>query len=239
VYSSLQLAFPRSRSSASLLFHCASGESELCDGVHSVNCGLSPASTVLNWHGPYGWPGASTGADISSLAATSAGRGSGVYLWTVEYGDGFLLYAAGITRRPFVQRFREHTRRYRTGVYTLFNVAALRQSRREEVWHGYWTKARPADRIAEYARRRAELERAAEEQLAAFRVFVATTDGDLRILQRIEAAIMYSLYAAPGPTAAVPDRGMALAPRRRSEQPLLIRSLCGVTLHGLPAEFSA
>ena len=122
---------------------------------------------TIDWMGPYGWPGyGDTSATLPDI--------SGIYLWTVEYQlGGFVIYAAGITRRPLKECFREHTRAYLDGTYTLFDMDALRRGIRCEVWHGFWTRKRSPEKQQEYDRRRLELETAAQRQLAAFRVFAA------------------------------------------------------------------
>lgn len=80
---------------------------------------------------------------------------------------------------------------------------------------------------------------AAEQLLASYRVFVAPLDPAPRLLEHIEAAIMNTLYSADGPVSMIPDRGMALSPRWREEQPIIVRSVSPVHFHGLPAEFEA
>jgi len=99
---------------------------------------------AIAWMGPYGWPG--FGDTSAALPGTP-----GIYLWTVEYlMGGLLIYAAGITRRPMKERFREHTRAYLDGTYTLFDVDALRQGVRREVWHGFWTGKRSSEKQQEF-----------------------------------------------------------------------------------------
>ena len=58
----------------------------------------------VSWTGPFAWPDYE---DVASLQPIP--RHPGVYLQTFEYEDGFLIYAAGITRRDIPTRFREHT----------------------------------------------------------------------------------------------------------------------------------
>lgn len=67
-------------------------------------------------------------------------------------------------------------------------------------------------------------------------IFVATVIPESRLLERIEAAIMASLYASKEPMCIIPDKGMALAPRWPEEQPILIRNITSALLHGLPKE---
>jgi hypothetical protein len=197
----------------------------------------APRVLELRWEGPFGWPGSGLGGQLTSLASVTVGSCSGTYLWTVEHLDGFLIYAAGVTRRPFVKRFSEHTRAYRAGIYTLFDMTSLKRGVRREIWHGFWSRKRTAEKETEYDRRREELRIAADEQLANYRVFVAPLDPAPRLLERIEASIMHALYAGPAPVSDIPDRGMALAPRWQTEQPIMVRNVTGSLMHGLPKEF--
>jgi hypothetical protein len=71
--------------------------------------------------------------------------------------------------------------------------------------------------------------------LAGFRVFVAKVETSGRVLERLEAAIMNQLYHEASPLCDVPDRGMMLAPKRETEEPIAVWNVCGSTLHGLPA----
>jgi hypothetical protein len=153
---------------------------------------------------------------------------SGVYLLTFEYQSGYIVYAAGLTRRWFRRRFSEHTRRYLSGDYTILDVAQANLGLRAEVWHGWgWT---PAKRAA-FAERRTDIEAAARRQLAEFRVFVTEVDLPERTPERLEAAIMNSLYAQAAP---LPDPGMQLSPRRNGEAPIFVVNACAEKLHGLP-----
>ena len=199
----------------------------------------TPQVVELLWKGPFRWPGVNSGGDTKSLCDTTIGTQCGVYLWTVEHADGFLIYACGITRRSFVERFREHTRFYMTGVYTIFDVQSLKSGVRKEIWHGFWFGKRSAEKQNVYNNRSEEIRLAAEQLLASYHVFVAPMDPVPRLLERIEAAVMNALYCAEGPASMIPDRGMALSPRWCKEQPITIRSIAPVLFHGLPTEFEA
>jgi len=179
----------------------------------------------LQWQGPFPWPGTVDDHRERSLEGSEFGDCCGVYLWTVEYEAGFLIYAAGITRRPFRERFRGHTRSYRTGVYTVFDAASLRRGKREIVWPGFWFGEQAADLERECQTRGWEIRGAVLRLLAAYRVFVAPAEPVPRVFERTEAAIMNGLYAVGGAVAEVPDRGMALSPRWNTEAPILVRSI--------------
>jgi predicted DNA-binding transcriptional regulator len=202
-----------------------------------VTDAMAPVEIDLHWHGPLAWPGIDPTCPLTSLDKTDAATSSGIYLWTLEYLEGYLIYCAGITRRRFVHRFREHRRNYKQGVYTLFDLPALQRGVRQEIWHGfYFSENRPPAKIAEFNARKAELLAAVHEQLSTYRIFVAPTMPDQRILNRIEAAIMKNLYAVSGPVSEIPDRGMQLSSRWRREQKILVRNHSALLIHSLPAE---
>ena len=197
-------------------------------GLSPTEC-MSPPTRDLAWIGPCGWP--TLNDDLRALPETA-----GVYLLTVDFEDGYLIYAAGITRRPFKKRFREHTRAYLSGIYNVLDIRAMGVGQRREVWHGFWTKTRSPQKQQEYDVREHEIQTAAREQMRGFRIFVAEVETQNRIPERIEAAVMAHLYAAPQPYCDVPDRGMMLMPRWESEPPVVIVNHSERCLHCLPKE---
>lgn len=193
----------------------------------------------LHWQGPFTWPGTELANLPDLLNDEHIATCLGIYLWTVEHCGGYLIYTAGITRRPFIKRFQEHTRAYRTGVYTVFESESLKLGVRDIVWPGFWFKKRSVEMQAEYETRTKEIQDAVQLLLKNYRIFVAPLSPAARILERVEAAIMNNLYCADGPAAIIPDRGMALAPRRYDEPVIHVQSISSVQLHGLPSEFDA
>jgi hypothetical protein len=181
----------------------------------------------ITWLGPFGWP--KFEGDLSAIPKVS-----GVYLQTVNYLNGYLIYGAGITKRPVSTRLREHTRNYLNGEYTVLDIASMKEGRRVEIWHGWgWTPEKRAD----FDKRRQMILEAARSQIEGFRIFVADVGNESRIRERLEAGIMDQLYKQPPPLCDIPDRGMYLAPRRMSETPIIVTNECQAVLHGLPASF--
>lgn len=183
-----------------------------------------PAINVI-WTGPYSWPKFESENQLPSIPKLS-----GVYLWTVEYQNGYLIYTAGITGRSMPFRLQEHTRKYKSGDYTVLDIVAMRQGIRKEIWHGWgWTPEKRCD----FDRRKLAILDAAHKQIGGFRIFVASVDQP-RIRERIEAAIMNCLYQQPPPLCDIPDKGMFLSPRRQNERPFIVKNITDVYLHGLP-----
>lgn len=180
----------------------------------------------IRWNGPYSWPGFELDNNLPAIPKVP-----GVYLQTFEYRNGYLIYAAGITRRPVPTRFREHTRKYTNGEYTVLDILAAQEGIRKEIWHG-WGYAR--SHREEFEEKRMTIQDAVQKQLAGFRVFV-TDIQEPRVLERLEAAIMNKLYEQTSPICDIPDRGMQLAPRWDSENPITVKSYSRAHIHGLPA----
>lgn len=186
------------------------------------------ATTIeVTWNGPYSWPAFEGENDLRPIPKIS-----GVYLQTFGYQDGYLIYAAGLTRRPVSTRFREHTQKYMNGEYSVLDIAAVKQGIRREIWHG-WGYARK--HREEFEERRLIILDAVRKQLAGFCIFVTDLGREQRVLERLEASIMRNLYQQPPPICDIPDRGMQLAPRWDLEEPIIVKNNCAAVLHGLSA----
>lgn len=187
----------------------------------------TPTLIQCNWQGPCGWP--KYNKTLPPLPETP-----GVYLQTIEYKGGYLIYATGITRRSILRRFQEHTHNYENGIYYVLDIAAMKARVRKEIWQGFWTGERTPELLADYKRREEDIQRAAHSEMEGFRVFAADVGTQERTLERIEAAIMNTLYNQPSPFCDIPDRGMFLSPRLENEAPIAVMNKCAVRLHGLP-----
>ena len=179
------------------------------------------------WNGPYAWPTFEGQTGLQSIPKLS-----GLYLQTFEYKSGYIIYAAGLTRRPVPARFKEHTQKYMNGEYNVLDINAAQQGIRKEIWHGWGYAKKHRD---EFDERKLEILDAVQKQLEGFRIFVADVGEEPRILERLEASIMENLYRQPSPFCDIPDKGMFLSQRWDSEDPVFIESNCIVNIHGLPS----
>lgn len=177
----------------------------------------------IDWKGPFSWPGYENENTLDKIPDTE-----GIYLWTFQYKDGYLVYCAGITKST-KKRFRQHTLEYKSGNYTVFDVREAEQGRRVEIWHG-WSYART--HREEFDERKEEILNAVEEQLKSFRVFVAQVP-EKRERARFEAAIMNNIYDSTETWAELADRGMALSKRRKDELPIVIKNISKSKFYGL------
>jgi len=180
-------------------------------------------SEEIVWEGPYSWNGFEQINKIKLIPDTA-----GVYLLTFEYRDGYILRSAGVTSST-KRRFVEHTREYMRGNYTILDIEAAKSGERKEIWHGWEYAKAHRDEFIEH---KDFIIKSAEKELEAYRLFVANIT-DQRKRERIEFAIIQSVYNAKEPWADLVDRGMALRGRYNKEVPIEIKNTCPCKIYGL------
>lgn len=181
----------------------------------------------IAWDGPHTWPSLRQPSPLSYL--------SGVYLWTLENNEGYVVYGCGLTRRSIRERLGEHRRQYLSGKYALYDLEAARNGIRHELWHGLWAGYDSDERKAEFVRRADELRSLAEIQMSVTRIFVANIS-DVRLQHRIEAGVMNALYSAPKPYCDLPDVGMFLSSRFVDEPVIRVISRASVPFCNFPEQ---
>jgi hypothetical protein len=181
----------------------------------------------VKWDGPYSWPRFEVENSLNPIPDIG-----GVYLQTFKYQGGYLIYSAGLTRRSVPARFKEHTRQYMNGEYHVLDVVAAQQGLRKEVWRGWRYASKHRDEFEEH---KSIILDAVRKQLVGFCIFIADVGKEPRLLERLEASIMNNLYQQPSPICDIPDKGMQLSPRWKSENQIIVNNSCEAIIHGLPA----
>lgn len=183
----------------------------------------------INWQGSFSFPSFEQYNKLPSAPSYL-----GVYLLTVDYNDGFLIYSVGMTTISIYKRLQQHKRCYLKGDYNILDIKMMQQGIRKSLWQGWgWSD----EKLIKWNQNKENLENLAREQLKGFRVFTAGIDLDKRRLQRLEAKIMNSLYRAEHPFSDLPDKSMNLLPKRDDEEPILIQNICDKAIFGLPISF--
>lgn len=178
----------------------------------------------LHWKGPFSWPGFEQMNNLHSIPDCS-----GVYLFTFEYKNGFILRSVGITN-SMKRRFSQHKREYMSGKYTVLDVEAANNGERKEIWHGWKYAKMHKD---EFLHQKNQILKAVEKELNSYRLFVSQIE-ERRKQERIESAIALNAYLSKEPWGDLIDRGMALRGRYCSEIPIEIKNQCSAKVFGLP-----
>lgn len=177
----------------------------------------------ITWEGPFSW---NRFEQINRLKPIP--DIAGIYLFTFEYSDGYILRSAGVTSST-KRRFAEHTREFMNGKYTVLEVESAQIGQRKEIWHGWEYAKGHRDEFIEH---RDFILKFVEKELAAYRLFVAQV-GDKRKRERIEFAIMHNIYASKEPWADLVDGAVALRGRENKEVPIEIKNICPYKIYGL------
>jgi hypothetical protein len=183
----------------------------------------------INWQGPFSL----LHPDTDSCFDCPAVNEPGVYLWTYQYHDGYLIYFAGITvMQSFAQRLKDNRRHLFRGEWTILDAASAEQGLRKELWHGTdWKGHDSPERKAEGRRRAAEIEGMARAMMGRMRVYLGPLPREQRIIERVAAGIMRQVQDCGAPFNQLPDTGMQLLPRRPNEPSITVYSHAPVKFH--------
>ena len=179
---------------------------------------------TFSWKGPFCLPKLEKKTNFNSIPNIS-----GVYIFCFPNKEGFVLEAAGITKST-KQRMATHLREYRKGNYNIFDMDAIKNCERAEIWHG-WVDAKK--NREEFKNNKDYYSKAIERHLSTYRIFV-TEVPDLRKRERIEAAIMINAYVSKEPWADLAPRWMHLKGRYNCEMPIEAVNDCDFNIYGLP-----
>jgi len=148
--------------------------------------------------GPFNW---------RSLFSESEAEKFGVYLWTVQYKEKYLVHYVGETGVSFVKRFIDHTRNQLNGINCIYEPKKLAAGERDKLWEGWW-KGREGfkkpTRVVEFLEKFTKLSKAAYDSIDKFQIFLLPFDPkfktDERVRKRVETIIAEALFYRPGIT---------------------------------------
>ena len=185
----------------------------------------------LNVEGPFCWVCNNTifNAPESDL--------SGLYIFSIETHNGYLIEYVGITTRSFFERLCEHTREFLSGGYKIYEYEKFIKGVRASLWNGRFGKNKEKD-VTKFLTRYGTLTSALLKQLGAYRVFVIPiTDG--RIAERLEGEMYQILKTSKlKQVREFIDNEVQYKVRESNEKPIKVKINSQDTLLGLSSEFS-
>ncbi len=194
------------------------------------------AAIQLNWVGPYPL------YDLSgnSVFDRKEIEKSGIYLFTVSYGDGYLVDYVGETGQSFRQRLTEHARGYLGGEYRIYEASSYTESDNKPIWGGTWLRDR-RDRMGEFIARYDELAPRISEYIKLFQIFLCPIKLEHRLRQRVESAVALSLYEQPGLIGSfqAPETRKSYRPKRDDEISVKVKMRMPAKILGLTPELDA
>jgi hypothetical protein len=127
----------------------------------------------------------------------------------------------------------EHFREHMSGGYHLNEPQALLQGKRKMLWPGRYDKIHKTT-IAEFLDSFLGLAPIIHELAKLYRFWLASIDGDRRILERIEASLATHFSNQSGTIGEFQEKGVRYFPRRDNEIPTKVRFSAQAKIYGLP-----
>ena len=190
---------------------------------------------TIEFTGPFSWLGE---VDAPSLFEDAIGKKSGIYLWTIETEEGYLVYYVGQTGRTFSQRMKEHFKEHLAGFYHLNDPDEFRMGRRVSIWPGlYDVEAKIS--LPTLGKKHSELSNNIYRLAKQYRFFFAPIKAETRVIERIESAIASYLYQQNGIVGSFQEKGIRYRPRWDNESLLKISIETYKKIAGFPTDLEA
>ncbi len=184
----------------------------------------------LQFRGPFSWV---DDGDVPCIFTADLGQRAGIYLWTIRYTDGELVYYVGETGRKFSVRMLEHFREHMSGGYHLYEPMEFVKGHKVPLWPGRYDPVYKTT-VTGFLQRFARLAPAIEELARLYRFWLAPLECERRLRERIEAALAEHLYAQPGMIGNFQDRGIRYRGRRANEAVIKVFLQTEIVILGLP-----
>jgi len=211
----------------------ANGFQRPTDGNVEVGEGMNQMiEHKVEWIGPFLF----IGPKEQNLFLRPEADRRGIYLWTVEGVEGYLVHYVGQTAQSFGVRFQQHIKDQLSGVYSIYDPSDLVEGKPTKRWEGMWWKAGAWKRTADFINNLMEHSKWNFELLKIYRIFLAPPEHESRILERIEAAIVDCLRSKEGVVASMQDPKIRYRWKLKKEASFKVRFVSPCSILGLPEE---
>ncbi len=146
------------------------------------------------FQGPLAW---TRGGGADFIFEADVAQAAGVYLWTVETAEDYLIWYVGETGVSFHQRMKDHFKEQLSGMYNAYDPEAFARGEKLLVWKGMYSVGEER-RASDLLDAEPNIWRAMVHFARVIRFFVAPLDCETRLRRRVEAGIAKHLYERPG-----------------------------------------
>jgi len=170
----------------------------------------------------------------SSVFSDKLSNERGIYLWTVKYKDGYLVYYVGETGKSFNDRFKIHLDNLKSGQYRIYDPKLFTQGNKKLIWNPYKRGALKRVRYKkEFNAIYNSIQQQLENYIKLFELFLIPFKDKDRLRLRIEAAISMRLNKAGEPIGSFQDEDIKYKPRKETEVTLSVKLSSPFKIHGL------
>ena len=179
------------------------------------------------------------GAKEKLLFDQEVAQFAGVYLWTVQFRDGFLINYVGETGTSFYRRMKDHMIQCMGGNYRICDTEQLLEGRKTVLWNGMWRKGTRDLAPMFVDEKYVELAPRIRDYLRVLDILVAPFETDRRTRRRIEGAIAFSLREQDDPTGSFISEDVRYFGKKQNETPLQVSIISSTKLLGLDHQLFA
>lgn len=158
----------------------------------------------------------------------------GIYLWTLKYGNGYLVDYIGETGKAFQQRMKEHLIETLGGYYRICDPDMLLQGKERIIWNGLWREG-TRDKIVEFIKNYENLAPIIKRYIEIHDIFLAPLTIDRRKRVLIEGNIAKIIKRQKPPISnLLPTDIRYIYNRKESEEGFAVVIECNENILGLP-----
>lgn len=185
----------------------------------------------LKLFGPYKLLG-----NNNSFFDNDISKKNGIYLWTINYENGYLVHYIGETSRSFRIRMQEHIINILGGFYGVWDPEMLKQGKLQFVWKGLWRKD-SKENINDYIDKYENFAPIFKKYLQLQSIFLAPLSVDKYLRRLIEGHIAKKIMEAPPPiNNLLPTDNRYGYLYRKNNETLIVKLKCNENILGLPRE---
>ncbi|MEA3294841.1 MAG: hypothetical protein U9P81_07700 [Euryarchaeota archaeon] len=162
---------------------------------------------------------------------------NGIYLWTIKYGNGYLIDYIGETGKTFSKRIKEHLIEMLGGNYLICDSDMLLQGKERIVWNGLWRKG-TIDNIGEFIRDYENYAPIIKRYIEIHDIFLAPLTVDRRKRQLIEGNVTKIIKEQNPPVSnLLPSDIRYVYNRKENEEEFNVNIESNENVFGLPKTF--
>lgn len=162
---------------------------------------------------------------------------NGIYLWTIKYGNGYLIDYIGETGKTFSKRMKEHLIEMLGGNYRICDPDMLLQGKERIVWNGLWRKG-TRDNIGKFIRDYEDYAPIIKRYIEIHDIFLAPLTVDRRTRQLIEGNVAKIIKGQNPPVSnLLPSDIRYVYNRKENEEGFIVHIESNENVFGLPKTF--
>lgn len=184
----------------------------------------------LNFQGPYVFHSDNNNLIFNEPISHQAG----IYLWAINYKNGYLIEYIGETGVLFYKRMKEHFIQTVGGNYRICDPQSLKEGKVKIIWNGMWRKG-TRDKMPSFLNSYTQLCPVIQNYLKTVEIFLAPFEADRKLRRRIEGAIAKFIKEQPSPIGDLLPSDIRYTLRKKSEKPIAVQLKSSKKIFGFPA----